>query len=177
MSPILITGIVLSFLAIATGCADFKEVDVQNLSDDAKQQMIARGYSRSKRLFPEVQEISAYELKERLEQDELVVVDVRSPAERAVSMIKGAISSTEFEQNRAQYENVTVVTYCSIGHRSGLYAKKLHEEGFEVLNLVGSVLSWSHVAGDFVDAHGPTKRVHVGGPNSNFVASGYDPTW
>lgn len=177
MSPILIKGIALSLLAVATACADFKEVDLQNLSDDAKQQMIARGYSRSKRLFPEVQEISAHELKERLEQDELVVVDVRSPAERAVSMIKGAISSAEFERNRGQYENVTVVTYCTIGHRSGLYAKELHEEGLEVLNLVGSVQSWSHVAGDFVDAHGPTKRVHVGGPTFNFIASGYEPTW
>lgn len=150
---------------------------MQNLSDEAKQQMIARGYSRSKQLFPEVQDISANELKRRSGRDELVVLDVRSPAERAVSMIKGAISSTEFEQNRARYEKVTVVTYCTMGHRSGLYAKKLHEEGFKVLNLVGSVLSWTHVAGDFVDAHGPTKRVHVGGPNSNFVASGYDPTW
>lgn len=150
---------------------------MQNLSDEAKQQMIARGYSRSKQLFPEVQDISANELKRRSGRDELVVLDVRSPAERAVSMIKGAISSTEFEQNRARYEKVTVVTYCTMGHRSGLYAKKLHEEGFEVLNLVGSVLSWTHVGGDFVDAHGPTKRIHVGGPDFNFIASGYEPTW
>ena len=150
---------------------------MQDQSDETKLEMIAQGYARSKQLFPEVKDITASELKIRSEQEELVIVDVRSPAERAVSMIKGAISSTEFEQNRAQYEGGTVVTYCTIGHRSGLYAKKLQAQGLSVLNLAGSVLSWSHAGGEFQDENGATTGIHIGSPNYNFIAAGYDPTW
>ena len=150
---------------------------MQNPTDATKLEMIIQGYARSKQNFPEVQDISATDLRDRSEHEDLVVVDVRSPAERAVSMIKGAISSAEFEQNRDQYKDSTVVTYCTIGHRSGLYAKKLQAEGTRVLNLAGSVLSWSHAGGAFEDENGATQRVHVGGPSFNLIAADHEPTW
>jgi sodium/bile acid cotransporter 7 len=153
------------------------EVKVQEQSDDVKLQMIAQGYSRSKHLFPDVEDITASELMDRSKDEDFVILDVRNPAEQAVSMIKGAITSSEFEKNREQFNGATFVTYCTIGHRSGLYAKKLERQGQRVLNLAGSVLSWTHIGGEFEDENGPTKRVHVAGPNFNFVASGYEPVW
>lgn len=44
----------------------------------------------------------------------IVLVDVRSPAEIAVSMIPGAISISEFEASRDQYRSAEVITYCTV---------------------------------------------------------------
>ncbi len=46
-----------------------------------------------------------------------------------------------------------------------------------VYNLVGAILSWTHVGGALEDAQGPTKRVHVYTRRSSLEAEGYEPVW
>jgi rhodanese-related sulfurtransferase len=145
-------------------------------SDEAKRQRIDAVYGRSKRLFPEVGEITAEELKKRLGEKDLVVVDVRRPDEQAVSMIAGAITSDDFDSNREAYEGATVVAYCTVGHRSGLYAQGLASQGWTALNLKGAILAWTHVEGALEDEDGPTRKVHIWSPPS-LVAEGYEPVW
>jgi len=77
----------------------------------------------------------------------IVVVDVRSEAERSVSIIPGAISLVEFEDTvTALPSNAVVVCYCTIGYRSGLEARRLKEkyslEG-RIRNLDG-IVSYTH---------------------------------
>jgi rhodanese-related sulfurtransferase len=146
-------------------------------SDEAKRKKIESFYDRSRRQFPEVPEISAEELRERLGSEELVIVDVRAPEEQEVSMIEGAIPSREFEQNMSEYEGSAVVCYCTIGHRSGLYAQHLQRLGWDAHNLKGAILSWTHAGGELVNADGPTRKVHVWSPRTSLEADGYEPVW
>ena len=135
-------------------------------------------YAKSQRFFPEVGEVTAAELLERQAAGEkIVVVDVRSPLEQAVSMIDGAVTQVEFEQALADHMDATIVAYCTIGQRSGLYAQALAARGLNALNLKGAILSWTHVGGALADESGPTLRVHVSGPRYSLAAAGYEPTW
>lgn len=148
------------------------------MSDDQKRANIEALYQKYQRKFPRVEGITASQLMEELETGrDLVLVDVRKPEEQAVSMIPGALTQAQFEEQAAALAGKTVVTYCTAGYRSGLYAKKIHQQGWQVLNLEGSILSWTHVGGPLVDSEGPTKQVHVYSADWSLESSDYDPVW
>jgi rhodanese-related sulfurtransferase len=126
---------------------------------------------------PGVPELTADELRKLQTQEKIVLVDVRTPDEQVVSMIPGAITASDFEDNRQSYEGATVVTYCTIGGRSGKYAKGLVDAGVKAFNLRGAILAWTHAGGDLIDTEGPTRRVHVHGRKMNLTADGYEPVW
>ncbi len=147
------------------------------MPDTEKQLEIEKLYARSKRLFPEVGDLTVEELDRLRETTRVVLVDVRNAPEQAVSMIPDSITSTELESDPSAYADKTLVTYCTIGHRSGLYAQKLQAAGFRVFNLKGSILAWTHAQRDLVDGDGPTRRVHVAGPRWSLESSDYDPVW
>lgn len=114
----------------------------------------------------DVEEIATEELRALMadgaQSDGIVLVDVRSPREIAVSMIPGAISVSQFEANAGQYRDVEVITYCTIGVRSETYAEKLLEAGFRARNYVGSILDWVGAGLPVVTPDGEaTRRVHV----------------
>lgn len=148
-------------------------------SDESKCQQIAAMYERSRQSFPEVAEITAEQLVHDLkERDDVVLVDVRTPEEQVVSMIEGAITAGEFEQNQQAHEASTVVVYCTVGHRSGLYAKDLVARGrSNVYNLKGAILSWTHAGGSLVNIQGPTTKLHVHSKQCNLTAQGYEAIW
>ncbi|MCH7665903.1 MAG: rhodanese-like domain-containing protein [Acidobacteria bacterium] len=147
------------------------------MSDTDKQLEIEKLYARSKKQFPGVEDLTVEELDRLREIVDVVPVDVRNPPEQAVSMIPGSITSTELESDPSAYAGRTLVTYCTIGHRSGLYAQKLQAAGFTVFNLKGAILAWTHAQRELVDAEGSTRKVHVGGPRSSLESSDYDPVW
>ena len=148
-------------------------------SDEVKRRKIEAMYEKSRRkFFPDVPEIAVEELRDRLSDgDKIVVVDVRSPNEQAVSMIAGAVTVQEFERDMDTYHGSTVVAYCTVGHRSGLFAKTLGERGFDALNLRGAILAWTHADGALENTDGPTRTVHVWGSKYSFEAESYDPVW
>lgn len=91
-----------------------------------------------------------------------VVVDVRSEAEVNVSIIPGAITKAQFEKTRDQYLESTVIPYCTVGGRSGAYAKQLAKEGVTVKNYKGSILKWVDAGMPLVTLEGKsTNRVHT----------------
>ena len=111
-----------------------------------------------------------------LESDQPVtLVDCREDAERAVSMIPGAITTAQFEAIPEDYRGHLVVMYCTVGYRSGVYAKDLIERDFDAINLIGGVLAWAHEGNTFIDPDGNrTQRVHVYGPTWDLLPSGYE---
>ena len=147
------------------------------MSDTDKQLEIEKLYARSKEQFPGVEDLTVEELDRLREIVDVVPVDVRNPPEQAVSMIPGSITSTELESDPSAYAGRTLVTYCTIGHRSGLYAQKLQAAGFRAFNLKGAILAWTHAQRELVDAEGSTRKVHVGGPRSSLESSDYDSVW
>lgn len=93
---------------------------------------------------------------------EFVVVDVRSDKEVAVSIIPGAITKTQFEKEAAKYRGKTVIPYCTVGGRSGAYAKQLAGKGVKVKNYKGSILKWVDAELPLVTLKGElTNRVHT----------------
>lgn len=146
-------------------------------SEEWKQQKIATMYDEYVREFPEVPGLTVSEFKQLRQQNDIIIVDVRTPEEQAVSIIPGAISQSLFEQNIDRYKNYPIVVYCTIGYRSGKYAQKLQEQGLNVFNLEGSLLAWSHIGGELVNSSGKTKQIHVFGKKWQLAANGYKPVW
>ncbi|WP_144054649.1 rhodanese-like domain-containing protein [Rhodopirellula europaea] len=107
-------------------------------------------------------EAKAKESGSRVPQADFVVVDVRSDAEVNVSVIPGAITKAQFEKNRTQYAGRLVIPYCTVGGRSGAYAKQLAKDGLKVKNYQGSILKWVDAGLPLVTMKGePTNRVHT----------------
>ncbi len=106
-------------------------------------------------------------------EERAVLVDVRPPEERAVSTIAGALDVAAFRALPADPERV-VVTYCTIGERSGRFARDLRETGIDARNLTGGILEWTFAGGELIDPAGrPTKRAHVYGPRWNLLPEGW----
>jgi rhodanese-related sulfurtransferase len=126
----------------------------------------------------EVPEIDAAALARRLAAGEsLVIVDDRTPAERAVSMVPGAVPFEEVEAHPERFRGKPLVAYCTIGYRSGQWTAKERALGLDVTNLAGGVLAWTHAGGALVSAEGPTKRVHVYGATWDLARTDYVATW
>jgi len=141
----------------------------------ARQAEIERMYTNYRKLgFSGVPDILPAELS-TLESP--VLVDVRPAEEREVSMIPGSITKEEFEAHPDRYRGRTIVPYCTIGARSGVYGKKLMKQGWEVRNLKGSILLWTYTGEPLKDADGDTRRVHTYGKKWALVAEGYEPVW
>ena len=153
----------------------WKENRVKLFKD--KLEKIESMYQSSKRHFPDVPEVTPKELQRLRSEQKVVVVDVRSPEEQAVSMISGAVTAQHFEKNWKEYEGATVVAYCTTGHRSGLFARDLQAMGWNAFNLKGAILGWTHGGGELVNAEGPTRKVHVYNRQCNLVAEGYEGVW
>ena len=156
-----IGALVLSLLSHEQQPPPLRPIEPEQMTAE-KQKTLDNMYAAAKRSFPGVPEITAADLMAKLEAGaELVLVDVRQPQEQAVSMLPGAITAETFQQNAEQYEGKTVVPYCTIGGRSGMYAMKLKTKGWDVLNFAGSVLAWSLAGGDFECEGEATNRVYV----------------
>ena len=148
------------------------------LGEEEKRTRIDEMYEGFRAEFPEVEEISVEELLQALDGEAPpIVVDVRTDEERAVSIIPGSISRQDFEARLADLEGRAIVTYCTIGYRSGFYADELRLRGWEVLNLKGSVLSWTHGGRPLESQGKPTRRVHVYGSKWNLAAADFEAVW
>ncbi len=127
------------------GGPEIETIDTQPLSDLLKQQ---KGDGNGEK---KVQAASDF-----------VLVDVRSDAEVNVSVIPGAITKAQYEKNAKLYENKTVIVYCTVGGRSGAYAKQLAANGVKVKNYKGSILQWVNAELPLQTLDGnPTNRVHT----------------
>ena len=121
--------------------------------------------------------MSIEEAQRRLGDGDIVMVDVRAPAEQEVSMIEGAVTAEHFEKQIDDYSGKTVVAYCTVGHRSGIFARRLIQNGWEAYNLEGAILGWVHDGGALSNGDGPTKRVHVYSRRMQFLPEGYEAVW
>ena len=106
-----------------------------------------------------------------------VIVDVRDKVETDVSIIPGAITRDEFERTQQDHQRKAVIVYCTIGHRSGSYARELSQNGWNAWNYEGSILDWCKNRLPVETLSGQrTMRVHT--YNSSYVlAAGYQPVY
>lgn len=151
-------------------------------NDADKRSAVARAVQAVRQEYPGVPVLSPPEVMEAMKTGNLVLVDVRSPEERGVSMLPGAVSQAEFEAALAESGAAvpagrTVVAYCTIGFRSSAWAERMAKRGVRAFNMEGSILAWTHAAGPLVANGASTRRLHVYGKRWNLAAPGYETVW
>jgi len=116
--------------------------------------------------FPEVKRITPAELATWLRDSKRVppiLLDVRTVAEYEVSHLQKAqrvqpgspASVIELPKDQP------IVTYCSIGYRSGAFARTLDRAGFtHVLNMEGSIFKWANEGRPVYCDGKQVKKVH-----------------
>ena len=103
-----------------------------------------------RRKFPEVPRIQTSELAASLHDPHRappVLLDIREPAEYAVSHLPGArrVEPGTDPATLGLPRDRPIVTYCSVGYRSAVYGRALRAAGFrDVRNLEGSIFQWAN---------------------------------
>ncbi|HEY2407084.1 MAG TPA: Grx4 family monothiol glutaredoxin [Polyangiaceae bacterium] len=95
---------------------------------------------------PSVKQLSAPELKAKLERGEVLLFDVRPDAERALASIQEARALDEAGQAylRGLPRDTAIALHCHHGVRSDNAGRELLREGFRrVYNLAGGIDAWS----------------------------------
>lgn len=132
-------------------------------------------------IFVGVPEVTAPELRQLLDDEgkRVVLVDVRTSEEQQVSMISGShvVTAVEYEEDRGKWKDYQVVCNCTVGYRSGQYAKRLMGEGVKAANLRGGIVAYTQAGLPLVDPSTAqdTKRVHVCAPRWAMQGDGYIP--
>lgn len=114
--------------------------------------------------FPSVERLSTASLAERLAREEqIVLIDARSPQEYAVSHLPGALraDSVEAVRQAGVGKQDTVVAYCSIGYRSARLVEQLAVAGYWAVNLEGSLFEWANENRLLLRAGQRTAQVHA----------------
>ena len=164
------------FLCFCPGCLS-SIFSLKKSNHDSQMQTIMEMYSHYRKDFPSIKEITVTELLEMQSNLPVTLVDIRGENERAVSMIPGAISESEFEAVKNNLINQPIVIYCTIGYRSGLYTKKITAQGYDVRNLIGGILAWTNSKQKLIHNGNSTKNVHVYGSKWNILPEGYTGMW
>ena len=147
--------------------------DTETAARRAQIQSMYEGYRAE--AFAGVADITVAEFLAKNESEFVVLIDCREPAEFGISQIPGAMTRAAFEANSEAYRHQTIITYCTIGYRSGEYARGLQAKGFNTLNLIGGVLMWAHEGRLFESPEGgSTKRVHVYGEQWDLLPPEYE---
>lgn len=121
-----------------------------------------------------VPEVDVETAKRLVAERDVVFLDVREDKEILVSTLPNAITRQQFEANPEAYKSKTIVAFCTIGYRSSKYVEKWKMKGFQMRNLRGSILLWSHANGALVDQHGkPTHVVHTYGKKWDLLPHSY----
>jgi len=136
---------------------------------------INRLYKKYKKHFSKVPDIRVSTLF--IFGENVILVDVRAVGEQRISMIPGAVTVTEFKKSPNKFKKKLLVFYCTIGYRSGVYAKKMRSRGYKVFNLKGGILSWTYQGKPLVAKGKPVFRLHVYGKLWDLAAPGYQTVW
>jgi rhodanese-related sulfurtransferase len=91
--------------------------------------------------------------------------DVRTMAEWQVSRLPGAQQVNPAADVKTVANGLAkdalIVTYCSVGYRSGVMARRLREMGYtNVQNLEGSIFEWANQGRPLIRDGARVKRVH-----------------
>jgi rhodanese-related sulfurtransferase len=116
--------------------------------------------------FPDVPRITTTELAGWLNDPSRpapLLLDVRTQAEFDVSHLPHArqIDPSAPASTIPDPKNRAIVTYCSVGYRSGAFAKKLLDAGYtNVANLEGSIFRWANEGRQVVSGGRKAEKVH-----------------
>jgi len=149
---------------------------LSSCSNEENTKKIEREYRKYRQSFAEVPEMTLEQSK-KLDREKVIFIDVREDAERNVSMLPKAIGQAAFEANEEIYKDHKLIVYCTIGYRSGLFARELRKKNLDAYNLRGGILAWLDDGGKVFKDNKEVKKVHVYGSRWNYVPKGYEAQW
>lgn len=152
----------------------FRAYGEAQLTDEQKKDAVYQLYGQYKKDFPTVSEITPTAAIALSRQGGMVFIDTRKPEEMEVSMLPAAIDKETYLKAPAAFEGKTLVAYCTIGYRSGIFAREMEAKGIPVRNLSGGIVAWALEGGPLYDKNGETKRIHVYGEKWNYAPNGYE---
>jgi len=133
-------GVVLLLDPISASRADGISIDVSETPN-------GQAFKVDNPNAPQVQSLSVAELKALLDSGEVIeLLDVRTPEERAIAAIPGAVLLNEQEAARieAMPRDTRLVLHCHHGGRSQQAAEQFIALGFsQVFNVIGGIDAWS----------------------------------
>ena len=91
-------------------------------------------------------QMSVHELKEKLDANEIVLVDVRPAAERAKAEIAdaGSLDGNGLQELEALPKDTALAFICHTGNRSNVVGEHFRRQGFtNVNNVVGGIDAWA----------------------------------
>ncbi|HBG22222.1 MAG: rhodanese-like domain-containing protein [Syntrophaceticus sp.] len=98
----------------------------------------------------EYTDLSAEEAKAKIDEGEVILVDVRTQEEYDEKHIDGAIlipneTITDTEPEQLSDKDAEILIYCKSGNRSSQAAEKLADMGFSnVYNILGGISEWPY---------------------------------
>lgn len=95
----------------------------------------------------------------------IYLLDTREAIEYAVSHMKGALYYGYNKPHQSILDSIPkdaiIVTYCSVGYRSGKVSQDLKQEGYkEVYNLYGGLFNWANNNYPIYRKSVSTKEIH-----------------
>jgi rhodanese-related sulfurtransferase len=89
--------------------------------------------------------INANELRNLIEKNDALIIDVREPSEYYSEHIEGAILMplSNFNPNELPKTNKKVILYCRSGKRGGMACEKIDSDE-NIFNLDGGILAWKN---------------------------------
>jgi monothiol glutaredoxin len=134
------SGVVILLDPISASRADGITIDVSDTPN-------GQAFKVDNPNAPRIQPMSVGELKEALDAHEVLeLLDVRTPEERAIAAIPGAVLLNEEEAARIEAlpRDVKLVLHCHHGGRSQQAAEQFIALGFShVFNVIGGIDAWS----------------------------------
>lgn len=106
------------------------------------------GLASCKPQLKDIQNISVIELKNRIDNGKVQLLDVRTPQEWNEGTINGAlkvnVTADGFETKADEVldKSKEVYVYCRSGGRSLVASKLLKEKGYKVYNVEGGYIAW-----------------------------------
>lgn len=170
--PALLLALLTAFLPVLVSCS---RPPADDASRKARVYALYAGYKKD---FESAPEISPEDALALWREGKLLPIDARSPEERAVSTLPGAVTEQAYLADPERFAGKVPVAYCTIGYRSGILVASLARQGLPVANLAGGLLGWLHAGGTLVAASGePTRTVHVYGRTWDLAPLAYTPVW
>lgn len=117
-------------------------------------------WTMSGRRFRTVPQMSIYDLRDRLDDPDLQIVDIRTPSDWDKGHLPGAryVFLPEIPDRLDEFDrSKPVVTYCGTGYRASIGASLFKRGGFEVYSVPGSMGAWE-AAGHPIETPAKPKR-------------------
>lgn len=112
--------------------------------------------------FHGVKSLSSSQVSERIDNNEMLILDVRDREEFEVSHIKGALLVSDVDLESLQTDQ-PILVYCTVGYRSTELGTTLTKKGFsDIYNLDGGLIRWKNEGYEVYNMYEqPTDSIHV----------------